>query len=53
MLVSAELGAALAESGGVRLDALAGLHWLGFARSDMRSRTFHSMSHPRTRDVPI
>lgn len=34
VLVSAELGAALAGGGGVRLDALAGLHWLGFARSD-------------------
>jgi DNA-binding transcriptional LysR family regulator len=34
VLVSAELGAALAGDGGVRLDALTGLYWLGFARSD-------------------
>jgi hypothetical protein len=34
VLVSAELGAALTGDGGVRLDALTGLHWLGFVRSD-------------------
>jgi DNA-binding transcriptional LysR family regulator len=34
VLVSAELGGALGVDGGVRLDALAGLRWLGFARSD-------------------
>jgi DNA-binding transcriptional LysR family regulator len=34
VLISAELGAALGVDGGVRLDALARLQWLGFARSD-------------------